>query len=468
MVMRWFLSLLTVCTASLPVWSQGYFSTIGYNELQNRLGAANTPNGAGVPVAQIEANGGGVYAPDPIIAAGRPGFTITFNGSATVPAGFSGHATSVGGIFFGNSSMATGITKVDAWDANVWIDTVLNTNMTGVPPSTYLPKVSNHSYIGTLSAPGTPNGYFQADAEADLKRSDYLVDRTGHIMIVGVGNNAVGEPAPLFGQGYNSIAVGRSDGIHGQGFTTLAVAGRVKPDLVAPMSSVSAATPVVAAAAALLVQTAGATPFASDPRTIKAVLMTGATKANLNTWTHTPTVPLDTRFGAGEVNINLSHMILTAGRQTPGTTATVSSTGWDFNSINSNAPATTSRSYFFDVAAGQSVRSFSATLTWHREFAAGDATNFNFADLNLKLYNADASFLLLGSPIDQSISAVDNVEHLWRTTAMPAGRYAIVVEANGLAVSDYAVAWQFIPVPEPGAIGFSVVVIAFVIRRFQA
>jgi len=63
----------------------------------------------------------------------------------------------------------------------------------------------------------------------------------------------------LLSSAYNMIAVGRTDG--GQDFGSDAidsvyVAGRTRPDLVAPETTTSAATPEVSAVAALLVETA--------------------------------------------------------------------------------------------------------------------------------------------------------------------------------------------------------------------
>lgn len=469
MVMRHFQAVAFFLTFLSTSWGQGYLDTIGYTDLKIRLGTANTPNGAGVTVAQVEAPEGANFAANPSIASGRPNFTMTFNGSSTNPAGFSGHATFVGGNFWGNTSMGTGITNVDAWDANVWINQIVLGNGSGIPVTPYLPKISNHSYIAELDPPGTPNGFFQADAEAILLRSDYLVDRARHIMVVGAGNNNSNSPSALFGSGYNSIAVGTADGSGGHGITSIAVAGRVKPDIVAPDGTVSGATPIVSSAAALLVQTAGNTLNADRPQTIKAILMAGARKSDFQTatggpWTHSDTQPLDARFGAGMVNINNSHMIMTAGPQPASNSSTVKSTGWDFNTIGAGV---TSRTYFFDVAAGQTQVSFSAALTWHRQFQDGDPENFTFDNLNMRLYSANASFGLVGGPLAQSISAVDNVEHIWSTSGMGPGRYAIVVDASGAFTTEYAVAWQFIAVPEPSLIGGFFVIGLVVIRKVK-
>ena len=458
---RFLVPLLAAVVTYAPAPAQTYLDAIGYTALQARLGV-NTPNGAGVYVAQVEANNsstGTAYAPDPSVAAGRPGFTLTLRSGAS---DISSHATGVAGVFYGNGGMAAGVTQVDSYLADDWLqDGFLGTGST-LPPITNIPKVSNHSYIGTGSTPD--------QTEDILRRVDYLVDRGGQIVVVGVGANVPGPVADLLASGYNSIAVGMTGGGNGSGLTTVAGAGRVKPDLVAPQGVVSNATPVVAAAAILLVQTAGSDPLAAKPQTIKAVLLAGATKAEFATaaggpWTHTPTQPLDLRFGAGQVNIDNGYKILTAGRQAANDTATVASTGWDFNSVSSTG--TTARNYFFDLPAEATGHSLSAALTWHRvvddSLVAAPLTN-----LNLKLDNVTTGFTL-GTVIDQSISTVDNVQHLWEANGLSAGRYAWHVEVSGTGSADFALAWQanFVPVPEPTVILAAATVVLAVSRRLR-
>jgi hypothetical protein len=446
-----------------------YLDQVGYTALQARLGAA-APTGAGVAVAQVEASEGpNRFAPDPAVttASGRPAPTVrTANSSAA-----SGHATAVADVFYGRDTMAGGVTKVDAWEANDWINRTLYPTVggvTGAPVTAGQPRVSNHSYIGELDAPFTA-----ADA-ADLSvRADYFVANSRQVMVVAVGSNAnqpgTGAPAAAFGNVSNGITVGRSDGNHLGGLTTLDVPGqltpgRVKPDLVAPLGAVSYATPAVAAAATLLVQSAGTTP-AGDPAAVKAMLMAGAKKDPFPDWNRTTARPLDLRYGAGQVNIDNSHRILEAGQQPASASATVASTGWDVNTVSTS---TARQTYFFDVAADAPAKSLSAVLTWNRSVrvtgtdADGNAvlTADPLADLNLALYRANG-FALAGGPIDQSLSMVDNVEHVWLTAGLTPGRYAFTVDLNGTAGSEYALAWQvlYTPVPEPA---FGLVVIAVV------
>jgi hypothetical protein len=396
--------------------------------LQARLGAA-TPNGAGVWVAQVEATGGTSYEPDPSVASGRPNFAITLKSGAST---YDGHATGVASLFYGNGNMATGVTRVDSWYSNDWLTSGFLGSGTTLPPTSNIPKVSNHSYVGSA---GTAYDYY-------LLRVDYLVDKGGQIVVAAAG----GSGSPLIGMGYNSISVGTYLG----GTGGLTADGRVKPDLVAPMATLSQATPVVSAAATLLVQAAGSDPLAAKPQTIKAVLLAGATKTGLNgTWSHTDTQPLDSQFGAGMVNVNNSHLILTAGRQAASNTTPVAATGWDFNTVTNSKSAQT---YLFDVPAGGN-RTISAALTWDRVVSTSQVGTVS--NLDLKLYAVDANNNLTGSPVAQSISTVDNVEHVWLPNGLSAGRYAWHVELTSGGTTDYALAWQayaFTPVPEPGAL----------------
>ena len=63
---------------------------------------------------------------------------------------------------------------------------------------------------------------------------------------------------PLLSHLFNGIAVGRSDGNHEAGGTLTGYdrADRMKPEMVAPASATSYATPLVSGASALLIETA--------------------------------------------------------------------------------------------------------------------------------------------------------------------------------------------------------------------
>lgn len=439
-----------------------YWEQVGYNALVARLGAANTPNGSGVRVAIVEANEAGNtgfrYAPDPSLNPDRPGFSITqHSGTGT---GYSGHAGGVAGVFFGNTSMATGITNVDSYEANHWIlSGQLQYNTTNLPLiSNPIAKISNHSYTGTT-------GNISND-ENILQRADYFIERTGQIMVVGVGGNTSGSVSTVFGSALNAITVGRTMGAHGSGLTEINIPGRVRPDLVAPQESVSNATPVVSAAAALLVQTGGVNSAATAPITIKAVLMAGATKAEFGTnWTRTETRPLDLVYGAGELNINNSHMILSAGQRQGGTNVDAGLVGWDKSSLSTTGDPV-SRRYEFTIPESGTLGTTSAVVTWNRQFAEESLLG-TLANIDLKLVQLDSSGEIVGLPLDASRSTVDNVEHIWRETPLPTGRYAWLVELNSIGNTDYALAWQtfYTPVPEPTWLLFLAPIMAGFLNR---
>ena len=96
-----------------------YRDDIGYTQLQTELGVA-PPDGNGVAVTQVEAAIGvtetnaGAWMPE--IGASQFSGKSILDQSLPVSNGISGHATGVGGLFYGNtSSMASGIVEVDVY-----------------------------------------------------------------------------------------------------------------------------------------------------------------------------------------------------------------------------------------------------------------------------------------------------------------------------------------------------------------
>lgn len=102
------------------------------------------------------------------------------------------------------------------------------------------------------------------------------------------------------------VSVGRSDGVHADNNTTLDGAGRARPHLVAPAPNTSLATARVSSAAAFLLSAIDGDPSAlgdaDDPRVIKAILLSGATKEGFMDWSATETSPLDSGRYAIEVS----------------------------------------------------------------------------------------------------------------------------------------------------------------------
>lgn len=415
-------------------------------------------SGAGVRVAQPEANENGTNQPlafqvnpSNSAVAQSPGLFAYAShlGTASVfPNSVgteSGHADGVAGFFYGRSGgVATNVAHVDSLEADYFYDTFINVP---APPNPNA-RVINQSFIfGALpvsSQQAVDSVYDDAAASHDT------------LFVSGIGNGGqVCAPATC----YNGIGVGAYGGGSSVGPTV--DNGRCKPDLTAPAGATSFSTPQVAGAAAVLLQAGlrgdggGDTNNASDSRTLKALLLNGAVKpAN---WTNATTSPLDARYGAGVLNVFNSYRQLAGGKHPAIEQTTVSPgaahppgsattdipvwSGWDFTTSSSSRTSDTIKHYYFNLtnAAGDSPFTATATLVWNRQ---NGQSGIN--DLNLYLYDTATDAL-----VAESISGVDNVEHLYLET-LPPGRYDLQVLKRGgsspqrlTSGEDYALAWDF-------------------------
>jgi hypothetical protein len=397
-----------------------------------------TFNGAGVPVAQVEADffGPNQFEVSPT-AVNQPASLFTYISDAATVTGTpppntagieSGHADSVGNIFYGGNGfgIAPGVSHVDNYEVNHFINSVI----TASSPPNIRAKVINQSFVAT-----DVNGQAIQDPVIDQAYDNYVA-RYNKIIVSSAGGPKPGSPSTA----YNSISVGASDSTIVAGPT---VDGRSKPDISAPGGDTSYSAPFVAGAAADLVQ-AGNQGYggwftasdATDAQTIKALLLNGATKPG--GWTHTPVTPLDPRYGAGVVNFSGSLSQLEGGEHSysASTNTTLggphlppnghgmiepSASGWGLNSISTGALTDSVNHYEFALTqSGSSSISLTATLTWERHLNQATINN-----LDLYLYNLDTHTL-----VDQSISGVDNVEQLF-TTNLPAGHYDLEVLKHG-------------------------------------
>ncbi|CAN5916721.1 hypothetical protein BH11VER1_BH11VER1_22030 [soil metagenome] len=405
----------------------------GYPQLSAELGAA-LPTGAGITVLQSEAN---VSTPDNISYMPQASGVTSFSGAGNYSGktftidstlgGYSDHANSVGSTFYGNTgSLSPGITDVHVLLADDFYNGLISPG----GPATFAGSVQNHSWIATTTGSNS-------DDNQVLRALDYMVNRDGIVACVPMNNGTAALPTFL-ANSYNAISVGLRDGQHSLGGSTADGNGRQKPDLVVNTSLTSYASPAVASAAAMLSQTIKVSFTTADhPQVIKAILLAGASKSNLPAWRRANTsVPYDSTFGAGELNILSAYHLLAAGDQAASLSAPVSATGWNYNTAQSNSV----KRYFFTIPAGSMANTFSTALTWHRKVTrTGGSYSSTLPNLTLKLYAA-SNLAISGAALDQSISPLDNVQHLFQRN-LPAGEYALEVSSNTNDV-PYGIAWQ--------------------------
>lgn len=405
---------------------------VGFTRLGQTY-ASGVPTAVSAGVAQIEAGdtAGNSYLPDSANAA-FSGKTIS---NKSTGSGASGHATTVGAYFYGNTnSLVPATAQIDAYHASGWAALI---------PYAETRRVQNHSWIGT----GFNEG---ADIDASVAyyglRLDYMAQTYGTVVVVGVNNGQSTTLPYLLCQGYNQISVGLTNGQHSAGYTAYDGAGRIKPDLVAPDSVTSFSTPKVASTAGLLAEKLAAAPYSLSgeniPRVVKSLLLTGATKDEFTAWSQASAQPIDTRYGAGELNILLAYRTLIGGRVTYDQLAP--DTAWAHESVRSTL-STTRRTYFFDVPEGAASSRFAASLVWHRAITtSGGVLSGSLANLDLALHSVEPGTFTVGAELQTSASTVDNLEHIY-APALPAGRYALRVASSSSASTSYALSWRTLP-----------------------
>jgi|GEM_PF-2367260 len=369
------------------------------------------------------------------------------------------------GVAWNYASVASGVDKVEVIQADYFINQLL-TARDGAEwqPVTIDSRVVSQSYV-SLS---------QSD-ETELKLLfDAYANANGTFFVNGVNNESASANSYAPGTMYNGITVGNKNGSNSLGV-----------HLVAPQDTSSNATPMVAGAAAVLLQAAeqnfgtnsgAADPGAADNRVLKALLINGANKGAIQGgWGSGGMLSngLDQRYGAGMLNVYSSYKTLTAGRLVTSTTGSpvlqTKTTGWDLQTLTAGA----SNSYFFEVPSGSvAANTITATLTWNSittdvayasvpESFTGDN---HISDFNLGLWyldetngwelvtEIDAFDLDPGAP--DTYYLLGNVAHLYLTD-LEAGTYELRVTLEGVGENNttdadtYAIAYALNQVPEP-------------------
>jgi hypothetical protein len=430
---------------------------VGYTRLLQTF-TSGVPTAVANGVSQAEAGdaNGNSYQPD-FSNSEFTGKVLTVKSAGS---GISGHATTVGSYFYGSTtSLMPATTGVDIYNATNWAGTdFLNYNTPNVP-KTETRRVQNHSWISTFDTSVSSYAQINNTVSNINQRLDFASDRDGFLAVAGASNGASTVLPDLMCQAYHGLAVGLVNGNHSAGLTAYDGTGRMKPDLVAYEGATSFATPQVSSAAGLISEKLSLSTYspalanADYPRLTKALLLAGATKDALSSWSRADnTKPYDAVYGAGALNVLLAYRILAAGPQTASSSATVAATGWAIAAVSKTTRAA-NRTYFFDIPAGTANARFSCALTWHRAITSSNLTTFGattiLANLDLRLYPVAAGTFTIGTQIDASLSTVDNVEHLYQAALAP-GRYALQVSYSSSiftssSLTTYALAWRSSP-----------------------
>lgn len=458
MILQRFLTFGLLAASAVPCLGN-YADDTGFNQLKAELGAAMlTGNSVGVSHVETSFLVDGVVSYLPQAGSGTfpgagywDGKSFTAKGGA---GGFSDHAYNVAARYYGittdpdvyRASMAPAIVDVDCWNATNWSGDFLAPGPTRAAPVVEIRAVQNHSWISYADAATT------ATTNDMLRRQDYSINRDGYVCCVGVNNGATTTTPDLLAAAYNVISAGLTNGDHSRGPTTSDMdgPGRRKPEIVAPLEVTSFSTAYVSSAAVLLREKANMinTANARKPKTLKAVLLAGATKDEFPAWSKTAAHPIDAIYGAGELNIYNSYQILNGGEQPANNAAGRPYRAWDNQSLSPGGTA----DYRLNIPAGMYGVELSAFAVWHRTLT--NITPVGFTLTPDTLVNFDLTLFLdpaaggAAVTIDSSISTLYNMEHVWKRD-LPAGNYRLRVSRNAAAgtTQDFTIAWRLSTAP---------------------
>jgi hypothetical protein len=413
------------CSLAPRVWAD---DLVGYNALASRPGAL-LANGAGLPVAQVEAFAPGTtnYAPDTT----SPDFAAKTFTLRSGPSGISPHANEVATYFYGATFSADrGAAPVALFSAESFVYDLLRTGRSRRAPGGAGAAVVNNSWIATLTDDAT-----NIDA---VRRLDDLINRDD-LLVFNAVSNAATDPFPrLLASSFNGVSVGTLTGSHGP-LTFDSPRPRIKPDLVIDTPMTSDASALAAGAGALLRSEARARGLPAGELATKAILMAGARRdaawhrGGLSGRDNARS-PLDLQQGAGQLRVDNSFDILTAGQQPAGTSVSPTA-GWDY----ARTPRRKGRATYY-LHVDHDLANWSVFLTWNRLIAGLNgkghySTQATLADFSLSLYrNRKGGKRLIGT----SDSPGDNVESLTLTDLGP-GDYQLVLGTD--IRSYYAMAW---------------------------
>lgn len=237
------------------------------------------------------------------------------------------------------------------------------------------------------------------------------------------------------------------------------------------MDGTSYSAPIVAGGIALLKDAAKTDPFvnhlgnsdAFDTRVIKSVIMAGSRETegwnNGQNAMNVTTQVLDARAGAGSLDLVAAADVYFFGTRELAADGggAIENFGWDAATIDLGSTF----EYVFSMTFSQEM-ALTVALNWFSVRDFNDTTDTGsdlaFSNLDLQAWSVDGGGQFLAK-VGESMSTYNNTEFL-RIDSLAAGRYGLRVVFGGMVfdttdlVSDeyYGLAWQAVPVPEPGGI----------------
>ncbi|MEE3239410.1 MAG: hypothetical protein VX231_00400 [Pseudomonadota bacterium] len=498
-------TVISIALLFLSTWVYaGQREDVGYTQLRDRLGE-KTPTGKGIMVSAYEPesheygqeNSGNPMGWIPATVDGNDHISTIemYQGApmAIKSGNTSGHAAAVSRFMFGKEhGVSQALEAVKFHFIEDYIGYLLY-------PRTFY-QATNPSYRGTVFE-STVNNFsaisdFGQNNVDFLRRFDWATSREDTVNLISAGNNKYTNASAIFGSSLNGIYVGLTSGWHSRYTTQHHYHPQNRPDIVAPNINTSRGTGTITGITAVLMETASTAELsdlgltqantlirnAERSETMKAILMAGADRTTANTrentyprdkdgkWIADPDGKfrksiadindykksnkfetangLDTRYGAGQANVETSYDILMGAEQASledDGAQSVSLLGFDYDGSfglgTKNQQSNGTATYVLPTIEEDS--DIAITLAWNADFASYNGV-FNAVavyDLDLWLYQVIDNEEKL---IAWSSSNTANTENIWAKLEK-GGNYFFRVDTTKNLVAllwDYAIAWR--------------------------
>ena len=489
----------------LTTWTYaGQREDVGYTQLEDRLGNS-TPTGYGITVSAYEP------AWDAIGAKGSDNpkgwipaiteendhiFTIEMDQGVplnTRSGNTSSHAAAVSRYMFGKEhGVSQELNAVIYHELKDFLGFLLYPRTFNQATDPFYRDAVFESSVNNFSAIGN----YGINNNGFLYRFDWATAREDTVNLVSSGNNENTFSDPIFSSSLNSIYVGLTSGQHSRFTNKYHYGVQNRPDVVTPNENTSRGTGTITGITAVLMETANNsqiselgvtqanTPILNAKRseTMKAILMAGADRTTTNSrenayprdkdgnWIRDPDGKfrryiadikdykksksfetangLDTRYGAGQANVETSFDILMGTEQASledNGEQSISLLGFDYDESfglgTKNQQANDTATYVLPTL--EQDADIAITLAWNADIASknGIFDALVVYDLDLWLYQViDNEETLIAS----STSNTANTENIWASLEA-GGDYFFRVDSTKNLVAllwDYGIAWR--------------------------